>query len=503
MQYNIAKQRVAPRNPYAIRRDTSRPVSNNRRVIALLLSAGLAVGISSFKSIFSFAPIIGLTIFTITSIIIITKKPLIGLAFIMILLPIENLLPDIPYLSSLYLIIGFLTIISFIIVKSPTILPQSSKKFTNSYPLLYGLLLTVWITITYFEALLPTGGRIWTLTFLQLLAMAWMVKGMLNSIDSNRFVFIWFTISCCISAIAAILVGEISTDVFIRSGGLMSAANSSARYFVVALIMVIYLWVNQPKRTQNIHYLIAALILVMGTVYTGSRTGILLLLIAILLNIYIYRNILHLPVLSKIAILLITVAVIIPPAYLNFLQEKLIPSIVNKTDTVGLRFELWKAAINMWKDNPIAGVGIGNYQTLLPKYAATTLDQGHLRLVAHNGYISILAETGSVGLALYLLMFGSAGYLFYVANKTRFKHLNAINGAWQSIFMILLLGNLTTQGSYDKLLWFSMGSSIACYNMVQSYALSVKYSKTARIDLKGNPVHSFTKLINKKQTIVA
>jgi len=65
------------------------------------------------------------------------------------------------------------------------------------------------------------------------------------------------------------------------------------------------------------------------------------------------------------------------------------------------RLAHWIAGIHMFLDHPILGVGIGNYPDAYPKYAITifTLPLGH----AHNYYINIAAETGFIGLVVYLL----------------------------------------------------------------------------------------------------
>jgi O-antigen ligase len=66
------------------------------------------------------------------------------------------------------------------------------------------------------------------------------------------------------------------------------------------------------------------------------------------------------------------------------------------------RLAHWIAGINMYLDHPILGVGIGNYPDAYPHYIVTPIFSdplGH----AHNYYINIAAETGTIGLIVYLL----------------------------------------------------------------------------------------------------
>ena len=66
------------------------------------------------------------------------------------------------------------------------------------------------------------------------------------------------------------------------------------------------------------------------------------------------------------------------------------------------RLAHWQAAWEMFADHPWLGVGIGNYAAAYPSYALPLWEDplGH----AHNYYLNILAETGSVGLVSYLAL---------------------------------------------------------------------------------------------------
>ena len=64
------------------------------------------------------------------------------------------------------------------------------------------------------------------------------------------------------------------------------------------------------------------------------------------------------------------------------------------------RLAHWQAAIDMARDEPIFGVGLGGYALAYEDYRLINWEQplGH----AHNYYLNLLAETGIVGLAAYL-----------------------------------------------------------------------------------------------------
>jgi O-antigen ligase len=69
------------------------------------------------------------------------------------------------------------------------------------------------------------------------------------------------------------------------------------------------------------------------------------------------------------------------------------------------RLAHWQAAAGMARERPWLGVGLGNYGPVYPRYALLNWPNalGH----AHMIYLNVLAETGVLGLAAYLLLWGS------------------------------------------------------------------------------------------------
>ena len=69
------------------------------------------------------------------------------------------------------------------------------------------------------------------------------------------------------------------------------------------------------------------------------------------------------------------------------------------------RLAHWQSAVDMARDNLWLGVGFGNYQPAYDDYALINWPYplGH----AHNYYLNILAETGVLGTAAYLLLWGA------------------------------------------------------------------------------------------------
>jgi O-antigen ligase len=138
--------------------------------------------------------------------------------------------------------------------------------------------------------------------------------------------------------------------------------------------------------------------------------------------------------------------------------EQIAPSITEGTDTMGLRYALWDAGFKMWMDHPITGVGIGMFPPTLRYYPNSTYPMFFSRgLVAHNMYVSMLAETGIIGFLLFMgLLFTP---LVSLLKRRRYLDSDFRNIATVRIivFIVLLVGGMTKTDQVDKVVWLTLG----------------------------------------------
>ena len=72
------------------------------------------------------------------------------------------------------------------------------------------------------------------------------------------------------------------------------------------------------------------------------------------------------------------------------------------------RADLWKVGWEISEDNPVVGVGVGNFRSVSPEYVRRPRELQYVDLIAerplvvHNAYLQTLTETGLIGLGLYL-----------------------------------------------------------------------------------------------------
>ncbi|MCD4692637.1 MAG: O-antigen ligase family protein, partial [Calditrichales bacterium] len=80
------------------------------------------------------------------------------------------------------------------------------------------------------------------------------------------------------------------------------------------------------------------------------------------------------------------------------------------------RIDIWKNTLIMSMDNPVTGVGQGNWRINFPAYGLENLrsETGEIFFQRpHNDFLWVLAENGIVGMILYLMMFFMIYYYYF------------------------------------------------------------------------------------------
>ncbi len=110
----------------------------------------------------------------------------------------------------------------------------------------------------------------------------------------------------------------------------------------------------------------------------------------------------------------------------------------------------WQAALNMLTDHPWTGVGFSNYQPLYEQYRLLNwpMPLGH----AHNIYLNVAAETGLIGLGLYLALWISIFALTFrtIRQAPGFDRAVAVGlmGAWVYLGTHMLVDNLYVNNTH-------------------------------------------------------
>ncbi|KYH31222.1 O-antigen ligase [Clostridium tepidiprofundi DSM 19306] len=190
---------------------------------------------------------------------------------------------------------------------------------------------------------------------------------------------------------------------------------TDVNYMSIACVCAIFVTLiklqKQKKKLRILNFIILNLYIML----TLSRTGLLL----IMLTYSIYITVIFLKKGYKKRMLFISINILLGIIFLgclsyNFKNIQILQSIISRFSSIkhDPRFDVYKAAINVFEMSPILGTGVGT----LIKLSANYLGTPH---IAHNVFLTTLAESGIVG--LFLLLLFEINLLFEVRNK-KSKH---------------------------------------------------------------------------------
>lgn len=190
-------------------------------------------------------------------------------------------------------------------------------------------------------------------------------------------------------------------DVSGRAGSSFGGAQGLAMYLVMLLSISLAHLLNSRNGGLRVLAGLGIVISIAGMIAAQSRGGLLGGLACLLAICLMLR-----PQLWKLLVLgLIAVAVIAPiglglwPSWDGTLSG-LVPG---RPDAVIDRLTIWGVVRDVWFDNPLIGVGLGNFRDEFYARGVTlNVELGYQSTHAHNTYLELLADTGALGLLSYL-----------------------------------------------------------------------------------------------------
>ena len=150
---------------------------------------------------------------------------------------------------------------------------------------------------------------------------------------------------------------------------------------------------------------ISILVMILAFVFSQSRAGWVCLTISLLImNIALVRK----NILSKSTVLIFLFVIVLAVAYIyagNDMVTKRFRTF-EKIGTVGFidgRAQIWQGTIDMIKDRPLTGTGIGTFVWGFPAYRPASL-AGQRAHYAHNEYLHMASEMGILAIPLMIWM---------------------------------------------------------------------------------------------------
>jgi O-antigen ligase len=276
-------------------------------------------------------------------------------------------------------------------------------------------LLILWLTLSVLWSH-DTGAATAELVAWYINAVALVV--LLTSVRTPRgvrLVIVGVVLAVTAAVVLALAGVDLSThsaaDVGARSEGRLQGVigdpNFMAAFIVPALALCAALRsiVSPPARAILV---LAAVVLVVGLVATVSRGGMLAALVAFITAVVLMRG--RRPTVLGVGAVALAIAALwfsSNPAAIERYRSA-------EEDRGSGREDIWLVAGRVAANNPVTGVGLANFTVRSREYVRRpgTLEYVELIVdrphVVHNTYLQMLAETGAVGLALFLTIAGMA-----------------------------------------------------------------------------------------------
>ena len=201
---------------------------------------------------------------------------------------------------------------------------------------------------------------------------------------------------------AAYLTMCLSVGIGVLIASLSGERNPSWKHFFHNLMQ----WLITPKMALRL----GLVVMVIALVLTRSRMGNSAFFISLLVTGIIGLLLAKRATKSMVILLISLVAIDIFIVGTYFGAQRVVERIAQTSVSPGGREEQAAWTLNMWKDYPVFGSGLGSYPVVYPRYAGEQSWWTYTH--AHNDYLEFGSETGVLGLSLLGMMvltsFGTA-----------------------------------------------------------------------------------------------
>lgn len=258
-----------------------------------------------------------------------------------------------------------------------------------------------------------------------------------------------------------------------------------ANFLFIPLGIMISLFLQKIKFIKFgylLSLLVLALIVFVLTVSRGAYLGLLAMVLFLLIfkfrKIFTRKNIIIGTVTLCIVGSMVTYFLIKaePKAYEEFVKHITVEDIVAGESIYG-RLGSFQKAIQMWQENPLLGVGIGNYGPYVKNFPDAENVPGWD--IVNNEYLEILAETGYLGIITFLIILLVLIWRFFIAfYRCRDEFLKTILLGLMAALLAIMVQYNTFSTLYIMHIWFLIGLIIAVQNLCLKNKLETRPIKS-------------------------
>jgi len=185
-------------------------------------------------------------------------------------------------------------------------------------------------------------------------------------------------------------------------GGVFLNPNAFAGYLIVALPVIVALTLAARTGSLRLVMAAAAVLAAIALALSGSRGGQLAFVPSFLIFLLLAGHALRRGRLAWGLAAALVGVVLLATLAITPLRVRVAGLMGGQDASMLFRYYVWQAAVRQFAAHPALGTGAGTFQLVYPQYS----EVGFTRM-AHQNYLQIAAETGTVGLLAFLWMGGA------------------------------------------------------------------------------------------------
>ncbi|HVS11739.1 MAG TPA: putative O-glycosylation ligase, exosortase A system-associated [Planctomycetota bacterium] len=198
-------------------------------------------------------------------------------------------------------------------------------------------------------------------------------------------------------------------------GGMLEDNNAFSLALCMGLPLLLEIGRSEKSKVLRRGVFLMIPLSILTIIMTRSRGGFLSLAAVVAVMVWRSRN--RTLAIAMAGVLGVTALLVVPDEYID--RIKSIRDYEEDGSAMG-RIAAWKTAVNMATAKPLFGVGMNMFQRNYRQYASGA-EHESIR-VAHNAYLQVWAEYGSIALCLYLFLIGATFWSLWRLRREARRH---------------------------------------------------------------------------------
>ena len=327
-----------------------------------------------------------------------------------------------------------------------------------------------WMVLSSTWSLLPEGAYIIMRSTGQLMLSIIIGLTLINKPDKFNHVVIIVLVTCMAAGFRSFGMSMLTTERVVGIEGYDQ--NEFASMLLAPLMIAFSLYNYQDSKWKMVFYIVVGIGCFMGALSTVSR-GFVLSVLSSLVTLYRLE-----PRKKKMLALLIVLLVAAGPYYIQKYSERIGKERFELSSTAEVprgRLGIWLIGWEIYKNHPIFGVGLSGFPVAFDeelKKDPTRIGFRQYGRAAHNDYLMIMTELGTIGLMLWLALiiqvFRKGFRTYDILVRTKEDYLAAVSRGAISGFVGLLVASMFLGLYHSKYMWLLLTLFVLLANIART-----------------------------------